>query len=283
MTRRRILKTIFAAPSFLLAQRPSQVQKVHGGFHSTDGPICNKNGDLYFSDVAEERIYCLSKGELRVIRNSSNLANGLAFDRQGRLVVCERGRITRSEVDGKLTIVADNFAGKGLHWPNDLVVRSDGSIFFTDLKQKNEWANPAKTGFNAVYRWSPDRKLTLVSRDCQAPNGIALSPKEDLLYVCDTTERAVWVYELDAEGARNRRSFVKTSEKGGPDGMKIDSSGNVWICEDEGIKVFSPRAEHLRTIPVPETPSNCVFSNDGCTLFVTARTSIYSLDGLGKC
>ena len=144
-----------------------QVRKLRDGFVFTEGPVCSHRGDLYFSDVGEERIYCLSGPRLRVVRNSSNLANGLAFDRKGRLVVCERGRLTRTERDGRITILAESYAGKGSHWPNDAVVRSDGSIYFTDLKQKSEWANPAKTGTNAVplvAKWRGQRLFTGLPR-----------------------------------------------------------------------------------------------------------------------
>jgi gluconolactonase len=254
------------------------VRKVRGGFTFTEGPVCDRRGDLYFSDVGEERIYCLSKDSLHVVRNSSNLANGLAFDQQGRMIVCERGRLTRTERDGRLTILAESFDGKGLHWPNDVVVRSDGSIFFTDLKQKKEWANPAKTNFNAVYLLSPDSKLTLFSTECEAPNGIALSPKEDLLYVVDTDRRNIRTYDVDGGGTRRGRIFAGTSTAGAPDGIKTDRDGNVWVCEQEGVILFGPAGDRVLTIKISEQPSNCAFANDQSVLFVTARTSIYELD-----
>jgi gluconolactonase len=117
--------------------------------------------------------------------------------------VCERGRLTRTEHDGRIAILADSFDGKGLHWPNDVVVRSDGTIFFTDLKQKTEWANPAKTNRNAVYALSTDNRLTLSSTECETPNGIALSLKQDILYVADTERGNIRKYELNGEGTRS--------------------------------------------------------------------------------
>lgn len=286
MTRRGLLASVFTAAGLLRGQisksgRQPEVRKVRGGFTFTDGPVCDRRGDLYFSDVGEERIYCLSKGTLRVVRNSSNLSNGLAFDRRGRMVVCERGRLTRTEHDGRITILAESFDGKGLHWPNDLAIRSDGSIFFTDLKQKNERANPGKTNFNAVYHLARNEKLALFSRECESPNGIALSPKEDILYVSDTTGRIVRAFDLDSKSAEKNRVFTKTSATGGPDGLKTDANGNVWVCEDEGVIVFNPEGERLLTIPVPETPSNLAFAPDRRTVFVTAKTSIYVLDVAG--
>ncbi len=266
-------------PSPNLANNPPpKARKLHGGFVFTEGPVCNERGDLYFSDVGEERIYCLSGGSLRVVRNSSNLANGLAFDRQHRLLVCERGRLTRTEPDGRISILAESYAGKGLHWPNDLVVLPDGSVYFTDLKQKNEWANPAKTGINAVYRWSKQSGLSLFARDCQEPNGITLSPQGNSLYVSDTAARSVVAYGLNAKGTQEGRVFAQTSQSGGPDGLKTDELGNVWVCEDEGIVVFSPSGERLMVAPIPETPSNCAFTRTGAALYVTAKTSIYQLD-----
>ncbi len=254
------------------------VRKLRGGFTFTEGPVCDQRGDLYFSDVGEERIYCLSKDSLRVVRNSSNLANGLAFDQQGRMIVCERGRLTRTEHDGRIAILAESFDGKGLHWPNDVVVRSDGSIFFTDLKQKKEWTNPAKTNFNAVYVLSNNNKLTLFSTECQAPNGIAFSPKENLLYVADTDRRNLRMWQVNGDGIRTGRVFAETSAAGAPDGIKTDRDGNVWVCEEEGVIVFSPSGDQILTIKVPEQPSNCAFAKDGSLLFVTARTSIYGVE-----
>ncbi len=271
MKRRSFLAT-FAMP--LQAQ---SIRRLQTGFVFTEGPTFNKQGDLYFSDVGEERIYCLSKGQIRVVRNSSNLANGLAFDKRGRLIVCERGRLTRTEADGRISILADNFEDKGLHWPNDVVVAADSSIYFTDLKQKNEWANPAKTGVNAIYCWSERNGLTLFARDCESPNGITLSPKQDRLYVGDTTAREIKVYDLTTKGQQKGKRFSTTSTTGGPDGIKTDRAGNVYVCEDEGIIVFNPAGQRLTTIAVPESPSNCAFTLSEAELIVTAKTSIYEL------
>jgi gluconolactonase len=275
MTRRSIVSVFVASLGAQTA--PPALRKVRSGFVFTDGPVCDRKGNLYFSDVGEERIYCLSQNQLRVVRNSSNLSNGLGLDAQGRLIVCERGRLTRTDSDGRLTILADNFDGKGLHWPNDLVVCSDSSIYFTDLKQKNEWANPAKTGMNAVYHWSPRLGLTLFSSDCQSPNGVTLSPRQDRLYVSDTAAREIRVYDPIAKSGHSGKVLASTSIKGAPDGVKTDVSGNVWVCEEEGLVVFNPNGIRLAAIPVPETPSNYCFTADGATLFITARTSIYEL------
>lgn len=281
MKRRSFLATI-AIPLY-----SQSVRKLQTGFVFTEGPAFNKQGDCYFSDVGEERIYCLSKGQIRVVRNSSNLANGLAFDKRRRLIVCERGRLTRTEPNGRLTILADTFNGKGLHWPNDVVVAADSSIYFTDLKQKSEWANPAKTGINAIYRWSERNGLTLLGSDCESPNGITLSPIQDRLYVSDTTAREIKVYDLTENGKPKGKRFATTSKTGGPDGVKTDKAGNVWVCEDEGLIAFNPNGQRLTTIAIPESRSNCAFSPNGSTLVVTAKTSIYELNldqlpGVGK-
>lgn len=271
MKRRSFLATL------ALPLHAQSILKLQTGFVFIEGPAFNKQGDLYFSDVGEERIYCLERGQLRVVRNSSNLANGLAFDKRGRLIVCERGRLTRTEANGRFTILADSSQGKGLHWPNDVVVAADSSIYFTDLKQKNEWANPAKTGINAIYHWSERNGLSLFANDCESPNGITLSPKQDRLYVSDTTAREIKVYDLTAKGQQKGMRFTATSKSGGPDGIKTDSTGNLWVCEDEGLIVFNPLGERLTTIEIPESPSNCAFTPNGATLVVTAKTSIYEL------
>lgn len=181
MHRRTFLASV-AAPlcaqdrerSLRIAVQP-KARTLRKGFVFTEGPVCTKNGDLYFTDVGEERIYRFSNGSVQVIREKSNLAIGLALDRQGRLIVCERGRLTRIEPNAETTILADVYQGKGLNWPNDAVVRSDDSIFFTDLKPKAEQAEASKTGFNAVYRWSRNDGLRIISRECQHQRNRPLS------------------------------------------------------------------------------------------------------------
>ncbi|HNY40776.1 MAG TPA: SMP-30/gluconolactonase/LRE family protein, partial [Bryobacteraceae bacterium] len=259
MTRRNFgsaRATAWLAPD---SGRREEVRKLAGGFIFTEGPVCNAQGDLYFSDVGAERIYCLSKGVLRVVRNSSNLANGLAFDPEGRLIVCERGRLTRTDADGRFAILAESHEGKGLHCPNDLVVRSDGAVFFTDLKQKNEWANPAKTGRSAVYNWVAGRGVSLFADDCREPNGVALSPREDLLYVSDTASRCIREYALGSSGIQKGRILAKTSDSGGPDGLETDAAGNIWVCESEGVVLLDTGGKRLGVIQLPESPSNCAF------------------------
>lgn len=201
----------------------------------------------------------------------------MAFDKRGRLIACERGRLTRTESDGRLTILADSFDGRGLNWPNDVVVAADSSIYFTDLKQKNEWANPDKTGINAIYVWSGKKGLSLFADDCESPNGITLSPKQERLYVSDTTAREITIYDLPAKAKQKGKRFATTSTSGGPDGIKTDASGNLWVCEDEGLIVFNPNGQRLTTIAIPDSPSNCTFTENGTSLMVTAKKSIYEL------
>jgi len=259
MTRRRLLAALMSL---------REPRRLCGGFVFTEGPACAANGDLYFSDVGAERIYCRSQdGVLRVVRNSSNVANGLALDARGRLLVCERGRLTRTDADGRITILADTFEDKGLNDPNDLAVRSDGTIFFSDLRSKTAWANPAKTGFSAVYELSPRGVLTVFSRICKSPNGVALSPDEKQLYVADT----------DAGEVRLLPSGGVFTRVTGPDGLKTDSAGNVWVCGAPGVVVLDAHGTLLRSIPIPESSSNCAFSRDGRALYVTARTSVYEI------
>ena len=125
-------------------------------------------------------------------------------------------------------------------------------------------------------RWSQNGGVSVFSQDCQEPNGIALSPREDLLYVSDTAGRCVRVY--DAKGTQAGRVFARTSDSGGPDGVKTDAMGRVWVCEEEGVLVFAPTGQRLLTVRVPESPSNCAFSRTGAVLFITAKTSVYELD-----
>jgi gluconolactonase len=208
-------------------------------------------------------------------------------DRDGAVLICQHGnrRIARMTQDRKLSTYLDRFEGKRLNSPNDLVYRSDGSLYFTDppygLIRQDE--DPAKElPFNGVYRYA-NGKLQVLARDLTRPNGIAFSPDEKVLYVANSDEkRRIWMrYDVQPDGSvANGRVFYDATthpDKGLPDGMKVDSKGNVYATGPGGVWIFSPEGKHLGTIKPSEGPANCGWGDDGRTLYITAETSLYRI------
>ncbi|HZT30084.1 MAG TPA: SMP-30/gluconolactonase/LRE family protein [Bryobacteraceae bacterium] len=242
-----------------------KVEKVAAGFAFTEGPVFSRLGYLLFSDIPAKRIMKWEKGSVSVFRENSNGANGLTFDHQGRLLACEANRVTRTEKDGSITVLA---GGAQIQHPNDLVYAIDGSVYFSDL--------PAKI----VYQVTRAGEVRPVARDCDRPNGVALAPNQQKLYVADSGQRNVRVYEVAGDGVlRNGKVFaeLKSEAQGVPDGLKTDEEGNVWVAGPTGIWVFDRDGRHQGTIATPEVPSNCNWGEGFHGLYVTARTSVYRL------
>lgn len=256
-------------------------QLVAGGFRFTEGPVWLPEGRLLFSDIPADRIYSWTAEEgVRVWRQPSGNSNGLTLDRAGRLLACEHGnrRVSRTEPDGTIVTLAERYNGKRLNSPNDIVVRSDGVVYFTDppygiTPEKQE--QPV----NGVYAIWPDGTLRLVADDFERPNGLAFSPDESLLYIDDSARRHVRVLDLRADGTLHRsRLFADMDhpQPGSPDGMKVDEQGHVYVCGATGVWVFEPDGEHLGVIVTPERPANCAWGDaDRRSLYITARTSVY--------
>lgn len=253
------------------------VEKVAGGFGFVEGPVWSRDGYLVFSDIYNSRIQKLTPGKpAEILRNHSLAANGNAMDIEGRLYTAERDgrRIVRMAKDGKLTVLASTWQGKRLNSPNDLVVRKDGHVYFTDPASKAV-LEAQELGFNGVYHISPSGKLSLITPKLDRPNGITLTPDGKTLYVADSAARKIFAFDLDDAGnASNQREFI-SSVDGAPDGLRVAANGNVYTsCR--GICVYSPAAKLLRVIEFPEAPANCAFGGEDLqTLYVTARTSVY--------
>lgn len=256
-----------------------KVEKVADGFQFTEGPVWHPDGYLLFSDIpANQIIKWTPGGKVDVFREPSGNSNGLTFDRQGRLVACEHGnrRVSRTEKDGAIVTLADRFEGKRLNSPNDLCVRSDGTIYFTDP----DYGTPEgqkDLDFQGVYRISPDGNLLLEARvRFRKPNGLALSPDERVLYVNDTEGRNVRAFDVKPDGSLvNDRILIQGPPLSGTDGMKVDVKGNLYVTAG-GVWVIDPAGKHLGTIEVPERPANCAFGDaDNKTLYITARTGLY--------
>ena len=249
---------------------------------------------LLFSDIPNQRMLrCSPGGEVSVFREPSNFTNGNTRDRQGRLISCEHGtrRVTRTEVDGSITVLADSFEGKRLNSPNDVVVRSDGSVWFTDptygiLSDYEGYRAEPEQPTRNVYRIDPaSGALSVVADDFRQPNGLAFSPDETMLYVADsarshdeTAPSHIRVFDVE-DGSRlvNGREFCNL-DNGIPDGLRTDTAGNVWTSAGDGVHCFAPDGTLLGKILVPQTVANLTFGGPRRNrLFITATRSLYAV------
>ncbi len=278
----------------------SRIEKLAGGFEFSEGPVWHPDGYLLFSDPNANRIYRWSADDgVSVFRTKSGYSgadialfrqpgsNGLGLDAEGRLVICEHGnrRVTRLERDGSITVLADRFEGKRLNSPNDVILRSDGTLFFSDppfgLPKFHD--DPRRElPVTGVYCLR-DGKLTLATADLTGPNGVAFSPDERSLYVTDWDPKmkVVMRYAVAEDGTlSDGRVFFDMGAapyEEALDGLEVDARGNLYVSGPGGIWVLSASGEHLGTIRGPELPANFAWGEDGRTLFLTARTGLYRL------
>jgi gluconolactonase len=239
----------------------------------SEGPLWLGDGRWIYSDVPKNGVFV---DDGTVYRQPSNGANGLTLDRQGRLIACEstKHRITRTEADGSITVLAEAYEGKPLNTTNDVVVRSDGLILFTDPRGVGQKEGTG-TGFSGVYAIPPDGSgLRLLADDLRYPNGIGLSPDEKTLYVTDFSAGTIVAYDLSAGGGvSNARVFCEVRN---PDGMAVDAAGRVWTSSMRGIAVFGPDGALIEVVECEGMPTNCAFGGrDGRTLLITARKRVY--------
>lgn len=261
------------------------IVKVASGFQFTEGPVWSANGKyLLFSDIPANKILKLTPdGRTTVFRQPSGNSNGLTYDEQERLIACEHSnrRVTRTEKDATITVLANKFEGVKLNSPNDVVVKCDGSIYFTDPPYGIQ-PEQQEQSVRGVYRLSSEeRELSLVADDFTRPNGLAFSPDESRLYIDDSKLRHIRIFDVQSDGSlSNGRIFcdMNIERPGSPDGMKIDIQGNVYCTGPGGVWVLDPDGTHLGTIVTPELPSNCAWGDDDRqSLYITARTSIYKI------
>jgi gluconolactonase len=259
------------------------LEKIADGFVFTEGPVWHPGGFFYFVDVRANELFSIEPGKPHRLVRETKGGNGTTFDLQGRLINCEGDgrRLTRTELDGSVTVLLDRHDGKRLNRPNDVICRSDGTLFFTDPALRVPVAN-RDVGEGAVYRLSPDGVCSLV---CWAeyPNGLALSPDEKTLYIANTRwTQYIHAVELDAAGAMvRRRVFADMSTdatNGVPDGMKVDQAGRVFCTGATGVWVFAPDGRQIGIIETPEVCANIAFGGpDLRTLLLTASTSVYTM------
>jgi gluconolactonase len=258
-------------------------EQIAGGFQFLEGPVWHPQGYLLFSDIPAARIYeWRPGGEARVWREGSGNSNGLTLDREGRLIACEHGnrRVSRTESDGTVAPIAERYEGRLLNSPNDVVVKRDGTVYFTDPPygiQPEEREQP----LNGVYRILPGGALELVADDFDRPNGLAFSPDEQTLYIGDSPRRHVRAFDVLPDGRlANGRVICDMDhpQPGSPDGMKVDVEGHLYVTGATGVWVFEPDGIHLGVITLPERPANCAWGDkDHQTLYITARTSLYRI------
>ena len=275
--------------TYVLGNAP--VKQLASGFDWVEGPVWFGDADcLLFSDIPNNRIVRWNaETGVSTYRAPSNFANGHTRDRQGRLISCEHGtrRVTRTEHDGTITVIADSYQGKRLNSPNDVVVKSDGSIWFTD---PHYGIMTDYEGFKAeqelschVYHVSPSGEISIASDDFNCPNGLAFSPDESRLYIADTGrifgDDPTHIRVFDTTGSTLSGGEVfHVIEPGVADGFRCDTDGNVWSSAADGVHCIAPDGTLLGKILVPELVSNvCFGGRKNHRLFITATTSVYAI------
>jgi len=274
------------------------VERIAGGLVFTEGPVW-RGGALLFSDIPNNRIARwrrLPEGP-ELTTYAKGHSNGLTLDRQGRVLAAEHGgrRVTRVADDGRRTVLAEQFQGKRLNSPNDIVVRSDGAIYFTDppyalfpsppgAARPEGWWKDSISGkeqpCNGVYRLAPGGELQLLVDDFALPNGLAFTPDESVLYVNDSDRKHIRAFDVSADGRLTKSRILldmASNEPGVPDGMKVDLQGNIFCTGPGGTWVGRADGTLLGRIILPELPANLAWGEDGTVLFFTARTSVYRL------
>ena len=271
-----------------IVSRDQEIEELGNGYLVAEGPLWwREEGYLLFNEVRGSRRRKWSpSGGVTLLQEPSNNANGLTRDLKGRLLLCEGGanRVTRMEPDGEITVVANSYQGKRLNRPNDLVVKSDGSIYFTDPGAPDP---DLPLDFSGVYRVSPDLgSVTLLVRDLVFPNGLAFSPDESVLYIDDYRVGHIRAFDVQPNGTLNLatdRVFCKLREPSpvgpdGPDGMKVDVEGNVYCTGPGGVWVIDQSGEHLGTILTGAQTTNVGWGGeDWKTLFITTVGHLYRI------
>jgi len=282
-----------------IVPKGAKLEKVATGFGFTEGPVWNAQ-HLFFSDINAATINELDENGKVTLFLGRELftqkdprisgvpgTNGLTLDKEGRLTICDQGHrvISRRESNGRITVLADQFEGKRLNSPNDIIYKSDGSLYFSDPPYglEKEDNDPHKElSVNGVYRLAGG-KLSLVLKELPRPNGLAFSPDEKYLYIDNSEPQKKFMkYPVNPDGTLGPGTLFYdvsgASGPGVPDGLKVDTQGNVYGTGPGGVWIFSPEGKHLGTIRVPEVAANCAWGGtDGRTLYITATSSIYRI------
>jgi gluconolactonase len=274
-----------SSPAFWkLISKDAKLETVATGFGFTEGPVWDKSGFVYVSDEEINKIFRVypdgHKEELIALGDP----DGNTYDRQLRLIdtASVLRAIIRITPDGKYTVLADHFEGKKLNSPNDVVMGPDGAIYFTDPTLDLVKGETQEIPYQGVYRLDDSGKVTLLTKDLTQPNGLAFSPDGKRLYIDDSAEKNIRVYDVRADGTlENGRIFGEekgNKGEGVPDGMRVDRKGNIFVTGPKGIWVWDPQGHHLGTIALPEQPANLTWGDPHYdTLYITATHSVYKL------
>ena len=253
------------------------VKRVADGFGFLEGPTADSQGNIYFTDIPNDRIHRLTPGRrVETFVEASGRANGLRVDQDGSLIVCEMGnrRVTRIDATGQVSVLAEELGGRRFNSPNDLWIDPDGGIYFSDPRYGP--TDDKEMSGDHVYYIAPDRaSVVRVADGLVRPNGLVGTPDGRLLYIADHGAGRTYVYRRGTGGTlSDRRLFVAH----GSDGMTMDEMGNVYLTGQD-VTIYDPDGESVGSIAVPETPANLSFGGqDGTTLFITARTSLYAVE-----
>jgi gluconolactonase len=259
-----------------LVESGATIQKLAGGFKYTEGPAVDAEGNVYFSDIRNNRIHKWSVAEKKMstFRENSFGISGLYFDKDDNLYACQRakGRIVSIAPDGKETVLADEYNGKPFNKGNDLWVDPKGGVYFTGRYPDH---SPLRQYNGYVFYITPDRKNVIrVVDDYHKPNGIIGSKDGQILYITDRKSKKTYTHKINADGTLSDKKFFASV---GSDGMTLDEKGNLYVTTD-AVHIFSPDGKEIAVIKVPETPSNLCFGDkDSRTLFITAGKGFYSV------
>ena len=275
---------VLLLPLFLsaqsLVQTGSTVKKVAGDLEFLEGPVWKEGRGLLFSDMPANTVYQWTPDSgVRVFLNPSSNSNGLTYDLRGRLILTQTGarQIARLEQNGTLTPLVSTFNGRKFNSPNDIVVKSDGAIFFTDPPFNIPKGESKELSFSGIYRISPSGTLNVLDSTLAWPNGICFSPDESKLYVNESPECLIFVWDVVNDSIlTNKQLFARIDAKGYADGMKVDREGNLFCAAPGGVWVFSRTGKQYDMIPVPGQPTNCNWGDsDRKTLYVTTSKAVY--------
>jgi gluconolactonase len=274
---------------FSACRGDSRIERLYDGCRWAEGPVYVPAGRyVVWSDIPNDRMlrWDETTGHVGVLREPSGFSNGNILDREGRMVTCEHGnrRVTRTEHDGSITVIADRFEGKRLNSPNDVIVRSDGSVWFTDpaygIDSDYEGHRaPSEIGACGVYRCDPATgHVASVGDDFERPNGLAFSLDESHIYIADTRRNHIRVFPIDAAGCLGRGRLFAECTVGHFDGIRLDDAGRVWAGVGDGVHCFDPDGTLIGKLHLPEDAANLTFGGlQRNRLFITATTSLYSI------
>jgi gluconolactonase len=264
---------LFSALFLFQIPEDLRVERVASGLTYAEGPLWSREGFLLYSDAPRDKIYKLSSNEKPVVfREDTHGAMGLMFDAQGRLYMCEtKGRrVTRLDKKGNLEVLAELWQGKKLNAPNDVVVRKDGNVYFTDPAFGNQ-QDHRELDFYGVYRISPKGEVSLVAKPAGRPNGITISPNGRTLYVTNSDEHNLRAYDLDKEGSATGERILISNIEGAPGGVRVDEKGRFYIAA-RAVFVYDSNGKRTGRIPIGDQASNLTWGdNDFGTLYVSTR------------